>query len=101
MLGVLQTARALEAESPGQVAAKAGARIAAEAEEHTDLVIAKAVGVEFVQKKPGVIDEKLAHVLIPEREGKAAGPAFVGAVKALVVVAVLRAIPEVDRVVVA
>jgi hypothetical protein len=51
MLGVLEAARALEAESTGQVPAEAGARIAAEAEEHTDLVIAKAVGVKFVQKE--------------------------------------------------
>src|SRR5579864_327339 len=101
MLGVLQAARALEAEGTGQVTAEAGARIAAEAEEHADLVVAKAVGVKFVQKEPGVVDEELAHVLIPEREGKAAGPSFVGAVKALVVVTVGSAVPEVDGVVVA
>ena len=101
MLGVLQGARAVEAESTGQVAAEAVARIAAEAEEHTDLVVAEAVGVKFVQKETGVIDEELAHVLIPEREGKAAGPAFVGAVKALVVVTVASAVPEIDGMIIA
>jgi hypothetical protein len=76
MLGILQTTPELEAESTGQSAAEAGARIAAEAEKHTDLVIAKTIGVKFVQKASRVIDEELAHVLIPERECKAAGPAL-------------------------
>src|SRR5579859_5175893 len=101
MLGVLQAARTLEAESTGHIAAEAAARITAEAEEHTDLVVAKAISVKFVQKETGVIDEELAHVLIPEREGQAAGPALVGTVKALVVVTVVRAVPEVDGVIVA
>ena len=78
MLGVLQGARALEAESTGQIAAELAPESPPEAEENTDLVVAKAIGVKFVQKKTGVIDKELANVLIPEREGKSAGPSLVG-----------------------
>src|SRR5690242_602819 len=57
--------------------------------------------MEFLHVMPGIIEEIVTNILIPHREGEAAGTAFVCAVKAVIIISVWLAVEEIDAVIVA
>ena len=41
--------------------------------QRADFVVAEAVDVEFVDVVAGAVDDELAHVVVPKREGESSG----------------------------
>src|SRR6476620_5684658 len=89
---VLQDPVAKAPQVRGQGAAELPSASLAGRDQRGDLVVAEAIGVQLFEIIARIVDEKSRDIVIPQREGEAAGAAIlIGEVEAVIVVAAIGA----------
>jgi len=86
VLGVLQGAGIDGAHRLGQILAELPSAGVVHRQQHADLVVAEAVGVQLLKVAKRIVAQKSAHVRIPQRKREAADEALIREVEALIVV---------------